>query len=221
MRLEWLLGYPDEPRTVADLRGRGYNFDPRRLRELVEEERWHHDDYRQPLPPEPPGEPVPGGTFELAQALMRDYRFADGSAVHAIFEQDAPLEGRDMLLVARFLGLDFHLGVRVGEVTDEVREEGGRPVRVWGWNYRTLRGHLERGQMSYEVWKWLDTGEVEFRIAAVSRRARAGNPLVRVGFGLLGRREQLKFYPHTCTQMAALTAARTGRPAPAPRRVEA
>jgi uncharacterized protein (UPF0548 family) len=206
MRLEWLLGYPDEPRTVADLRGRGYNFDPRRLRELVEEERWHHDDYRQPLPPEPPGEPVPGGTFELAQALMRDYRFADGSAVHAIFEQDAPLEGRDMLLVARFLGLDFHLGVRVGEVTDEVREEGGRPVRVWGWNYRTLRGHLERGQMSYEVWKWLDTGEVEFRIAAVSHRATVGNPLVRLGFALLGRREQLKFYRHTCEVMARRTA---------------
>jgi len=221
MKPERLLGYPDEPRTVADLRGRGYNFDPRRLRELVARERWHHDDYRQPLPPEPPGEPVRGGTFELAQALMRDYRFADGSAVHAIFEQDAPLEGRDMLLVARFLGLDFHLGVRVGEVTDEVRQQGGRPVRVWGWNYRTLRGHLERGQMDYEVWKWLDTGEVEFRIAAVSRRARVGNPLVRIGFALLGRREQLKFYPHTCRQMAALTAARTGRPAPAPSRIEA
>ena len=221
MKPERLLGYPDEPRTVADLRGRGYNFDPRRLCELVARERWHHDDYRQPLPPEPPGEPVPGGTFELAQALMRDYRFADGSAVRAIFEQDAPLEGRDMLPIGRFVGLDFRLGVRVGEVTDEVRQEGGRPVRVWGWNYRTLRGHLERGQMDYEVWKWLDTGEVEFRIAAVSRRARVGNPLVRIGFALLGRREQLKFYPHTCRQMAALTAARTGRPAPAPPRVEA
>ncbi|HEX2105139.1 MAG TPA: DUF1990 family protein [Solirubrobacteraceae bacterium] len=221
MKLERLLGYPGEPRTVADLRGRGYNFDPARLGEHVVRERWHHDDHRQPLPPEPPGEPVPGGTFELAKALMRDYRFADGSAVRGIFEQDAPLEGRDMLLVARFLGLDFRLGVRVGEVTDEVRDVGGRPVRVWGWNYRTLRGHLEHGQMDYEVWKWLDTGEVEFRIAAVSRRARVGNPLVRIGFALLGRREQLKFYRHTCARMAALTAARTGRPAPSPPRVEA
>jgi uncharacterized protein (UPF0548 family) len=221
MKLERLLGYPGEPRTVADLRDRRYNFDPRRLRELVAEERWHHDDYRQPLPSEPPGDPAPGGTFELAQELMRDYRFADGSAVRAIFEQDAPLEGRDMLLVARFAGLDFRLGVRVGEVTDEVREEGGRPVRVWGWNYRTLRGHLERGQMDYQVWKWLDTGEVEFRIAAVSRRARVGNPLVRLGFALLGRREQLRFYRHTCTQMAALTAQRSGRPAPSDIRVEA
>jgi uncharacterized protein (UPF0548 family) len=207
MKLERLLGYRDEPSTVADLRGRGYNFDPRRLRELSADEHWHHDGRRQPLPAEPPGEPVPGGTFERARALMRDYAFADGSAVHAIFEQDAPLEGRDMLLVGRFLGLAFRLGVRVHGVVDEQRVEDGRPVRVWGWSYRTLRGHLERGQMSYEVWKWLDTGEVEFRIAAISHRARVGNPLVRLGFALLGRREQLKFYRHTCEVMARRTAA--------------
>ena len=206
MKLERLLGYPGEPRTVEDLRDRGYNFDPRRLHELVVEQGWHHDDRRQPLPPEPPGEPVPGGSFERAQALMRDYAFADGSAVHAIFQQDAPLVGRDMLLVGRFFGLDFRLGVRVGGVVDEVREEDGRSVRVWGWFYRTLRGHLERGQMSYEVWKWLDTGAVEFRIAAVSHRARVTNPLVWAGFALLGRREQLKFYRHTCEVMAARTA---------------
>jgi uncharacterized protein (UPF0548 family) len=137
---------------------------------------------------------------------MRDYAFAEGSAVHAIFAQDAPLEGRDMLLVGRFLGLDFRLGVRVGEVVDEERIEDGRRVRVWGWSYCTLRGHLERGRMSYEVSKWLDTGAVEFRIAAVSHRARVGNPLVRLGFALLGRREQLKFYRHTCEVMAAKTA---------------
>ena len=107
---------------------------------------------------------------------MRDYAFAEGSAVRAIFQQDAPLDGRDMMLVGRFLGLDFRLGVRVGGVVDETREEDGRPVRVWGWNYRTLRGHLERGQMNYEVWKWLDTGEVEFRIAAVSHRAPRAQP---------------------------------------------
>jgi uncharacterized protein (UPF0548 family) len=214
MKLERLLGFPGEPRTVEDLRGRGYNFDPARLREIVAEEHWHRDDRRQPLPPESPGLPVPGGTFERAQALMREYAFADGSAVHAIFEQDAPLEGRDMLLVGRFVGLDFRLGVRVGGVVDEERVEDGRPVRVWGWFYRTLRGHLERGQMSYEVWKWLDTGEVEFRIAAVSHRAKVGNPLVRLGFALLGRREQLKFYRHTCQVMAARTAAAAAGAAP-------
>jgi uncharacterized protein (UPF0548 family) len=211
MKLERLLGWSHEPDGVADLHGRAYNFDPSRLRELVAEEGWHHDDRRQPLAPEPPGAPVPGGSFELARKLMRDYAFADGSAVHAIFEQDAPLEGRDMLLVGRFVGLDFRLGVRVAGVVDEERVEDGRPVRIWGWCYRTLRGHLERGQMSYEVWKWLDTGEVEFRIAAVSHRATVRNPLVHIGFALLGRREQLKFYRHTCQVMAARTAAAAAR----------
>ncbi len=213
MKLERLLANPDEPRSVDDLHDRGYNFDPTRLADLVAAEGWHHDDRRQPLAREPPGEPVPGGSFERAVALVRDYAFAEGSAVRAIFEEDAPLEGRDMLLIGRFAGLDFRLGVRVTDVVDARRNEDGRPVRVSGWSYRTLRGHLERGQMSYEVRKWLDTGEVEFRIAAVSHRARVGNPLVRVGFGLLGRREQVKFYRHTCDVMARRTAAAPAAPA--------
>src|SRR6185437_8897468 len=127
MKLERLLGYADEPRTVDDLRDRGYNFDPARLADLVAAQGWHHANRSQALPREPPGEPVPGGSFERAQALMRDYAFAEGSAVRAIFQQDAPLEGRDMMLVGRFLGLDFRLGVRVGGVVDETRAEDGRP----------------------------------------------------------------------------------------------
>jgi uncharacterized protein (UPF0548 family) len=206
MKLERLLGFPGEPRTVEDLRGRDWNFDPARLHALMARQRWHHDDRRQALPGEPPGDPVPGGSFERAVALIRAYAFAEGSAVHAMFQQDAPLHGRDMLLVGRFLGLDFRLGVRVFEVVDERREEDGRPVQVSGWGYRTLHGHLERGQMRYEVRKWLDTGQVEFRIAAVSHRAHVGNPLVRIGFALFGRREQLKFYDHTCDVMARKTA---------------
>ena len=90
MKLEWLLGYPGEPRRVEDLHGRDYNFDSSRLRELVAEQHWHHDDRRQALPGEPPGDPVPDGSFERAKALMRDYEFSEGSAVHAIFEEDAP-----------------------------------------------------------------------------------------------------------------------------------
>jgi len=206
VKLGRLLAYAEEPRTVEDLHGRGYNFDPTSLDALVAGAGWHRDNARCALAPEPPGEPVPGGTFALARALMRDYAFADGSAVHAIFEQDAPLEGRDMLLVVRFRGLEFRSGVRVAAVVDERREEDGRGLRAWGWTYRTLRGHIERGQMSVEVRKWLDSGAVEFRLAAVSRRADVGNPLVRLGLRLFGRREQLRFYRHACEQMARRTA---------------
>jgi uncharacterized protein (UPF0548 family) len=112
-----------------------------------------------------------------------------------------------MLLELRFHGLRFHAGVRVAGVRDETREVDGEPVRVWGFAYRTLQGHLETGQMDYEVWKWLETGHVEFRIHVVSRAARIRSPVVRAGFRLFGRREQVRFARHACERMARLTAA--------------
>jgi uncharacterized protein (UPF0548 family) len=135
---------------------------------------------------------------------MREYAFADPAIVRAIYERDSPLEGRDILLEVRFWGLKFSFGVRVGRVVDETRGVQGREARVWGWSYATLRGHLERGQMDYEVWKWLDTGEVEFRIHVVSRPSRTGNPVIRFGFRLFGRREQVRFARRACERMADL-----------------
>jgi len=135
---------------------------------------------------------------------MRDYEFADPEIVRAVYHADDPLAGRDMLLQVRFFGLRFRFGVRVGGVIDETRRLGGREVRVWGWNYATLQGHFEMGQMDYEVWKWLDTGAVEFRIHVVSRAGRIPNPIVRLGFRLFGRREQVRFAKRACERMAWL-----------------
>lgn len=56
-----------------------------------------------------------------------------------------------MLLEGRFFGLRFYLGVRITGVIDEERDAGDGPVRVWGWWYQTLQGHLEQGRLSYEV----------------------------------------------------------------------
>jgi uncharacterized protein (UPF0548 family) len=204
-------------RALAALADKAYNFDPDQADHYTGERGWHVDDYAQPLPPEPPGPPVPGGSFEVAQRLMRDYEFADPAIVRAVYAPDRPLQRRDMLLEGRFLGLRFHLGVRVGGLVDAEQELDGRPLRHWGWGYRTLQGHLERGQMDYEVRKWLDTGEVEFRIHAYSRPAPIPNPLVRLGFRVFGRRVQRRFARHACLRMARLTAARTGRPVPAGR----
>jgi uncharacterized protein (UPF0548 family) len=135
---------------------------------------------------------------------MRDYEFADPKIVRAVYHSDTPLEDRTMLLEARFYLLRFHFGVRVGGVIDTVTTVDGRPVRVWGWNYRTLQGHLEMGQMDYQAWKWLDTGKVEFRIHVVSRAARISNPLIRLGFALFGRRMQKKFAQRALARMHAL-----------------
>ena len=52
--------------------------------------------------------------------------------------------------------------------------------------------------------KWLDDGGVEFRIHVVSRRAQAGNPLIRLGLRLVGRREQVRFARRACKRMDEL-----------------
>jgi uncharacterized protein (UPF0548 family) len=195
-------------RALATLADKGFNFEPDQAERFTTANGWHVDDYAQPLPPEPPGPPAPGGSFEVAQRLMADYEFADPAIVRAVYATDSPLERRDMLLEGRFWGLRFHFGVRVGGLVDEEVAVDGRRLRRWGWNYRTLQGHLEMGQMDYEVGKWLDSGEVEFRIHAVSRPAHIPNPVIRLGFRLFGRRVQRRFARHACQRMARLTAAR-------------
>ncbi|WP_067893807.1 DUF1990 family protein [Actinomadura chibensis] len=192
-------------RQYADLHRHRLNFDPRRHDMERPEKGWHVDDYRQQLPPEPPGPPVPGGSWEIARRLVRNYEYADPAIIRRILRSGPPEPGRDMLLEARFYGLRFYLGLRVGGVVDTTIEKDGRQARVWGWNYQTLDGHLERGQMSQEVRKWLDTGEVEFHIHVFSQAASTSHPVVRLGFLLFGRFMQLKFYKRACRRMKALT----------------
>jgi uncharacterized protein (UPF0548 family) len=200
------LGDPHSLEALRRLHDKRVNFDLPARGAMTREAGWNVDHYCQPLPPEPPGDPVPDGTWDRARELMRNYEFADPAIVRAVYAQDSELEGRDMLLEVRFYGLRFHFGVRVGGVVDETCESGGRSVRVWGWNYRTLQGHLEMGQIDYEIWKWLDNGEVEFRIQVVSRPARIPNPVIRLGFRLFGRREQVRFAKRACERMACLLA---------------
>jgi uncharacterized protein (UPF0548 family) len=194
---------PDE--ALAELRNRQVNLDLSRRVEYTPDNGWYADDVRRALPSEPPGDPVRGGSWETARRIARNYDFADPSIVEAVFDRDAPLEDRTMLLILHFHALRIHVGVRVGDVYDQERELDGRVGRVVGWNYRTLEGHVEKGQMDWQVWKFPDTGEVLFRINSFSRPAGGGNPLVRLGFGLFGRREQLRFLKLAAERMARLT----------------
>jgi hypothetical protein len=98
-------------------------------------------------------------------------------------------------------------------VWDEQRDG----ARVFGFEYATLRGHVEMGRMDYEVVKRLDDGHVEFRLHAHSRASHDGPAWVRLGFRLFGRREQLRFYFRCCERIARLTARELGLPeAPPP-----
>lgn len=192
-------------RALERLSGRPLNLDRRELTEHPE--RFQHDERLQALPREAPGPPEPGGAWAIAQKLMREYEFAEPSMVRAFYDDEAPLEGRDMLLAVRFHGLVLRVGCRVTAVFERTVAVQGRPAHVWGWSYATLRGHFEQGEMAWEVLKWPDTGEVAFRIRASSRRSRDPNPILRLGFRLVGRREQLRFYDATCARIRRLTEA--------------
>jgi uncharacterized protein (UPF0548 family) len=189
------------------------NFGPFELPEVAFDA-WHVDDYCHSLSPEPPGDPLPDGSFETARRLLRDYEFADPKRIRSYYWANAPLEGRDMLLEIRYLLLRLRVGVRITEEVDEVRHIADRAARIWGWAYQTLDGHLERGQMDYQVWKWLDTGEVQFRIHAVSEIAEARLPILSLGFRLVGRREQVRFARRSAQRMERLveTSLARGRP---------
>ncbi|MGX9688193.1 DUF1990 domain-containing protein [Deinococcus wulumuqiensis] len=170
------------------------SFDLTRTNEYTTETGWHLDDYEQELPAEAPGAPVAGGSFEAAQQVLRNYSFPPPELITGIFMPDTPLEDRVMVLRGRFLVFTFWFGVRVGQVINEQRTApDGTPEAVWGYNYHTLEGHFEQGQIEFTIHKQLNTGRVLMRIHAVSKTGHISNPFYRLGFRLFGRSLQRRF----------------------------
>ena len=201
-----LLGPPRVRRRLAALPSKRLNFDPASLEHASPDNGWTLTNICQPLPSEQPGQPIDGGSWQIARRLMRSYEFADPSIVRAYYDPETPLGGRNMLLKLQALGIvHVYVGVRVGDVYEETRELTGDQVRVWGWYYRTLEGHVEMGQMDWEVWKWLGDGRVEFHVHAVARVAHIPNPIVRAGFCLLRERERRAFLESTKRRMLTFT----------------
>lgn len=213
-----LLSRADPREQLSLLRQRGLNFDPDREAPFTAQRGWRVDSYAGSLPAEPPGLPLEGGSWDIARRLSEDYEFVDPRLLRAYYDPREPLTGRTILLEVRFYGLRIYAGVRTGEVADSFRQQQRRQARVSAWSYRTLEGHFEAGEISYEVWKWIDTGEVEFRIDAFSRPEPISDPLLRLGFRLFGRKTQVTFARRACERMQALTAAaqREGPPEPPP-----
>ncbi|WP_415654125.1 DUF1990 family protein [Saccharomonospora xinjiangensis] len=182
-----VFGRLDVVRAWADLAEAGVNYSQAEVRRPG----WNIDTHRSGLPGERPGVPEPGGPWELACALVRDYDFTPPEIVRAVYDPRGPLLGRNLLLQARFHLMHFYCGVRITEVLDESRDNGDR---VWGWAYETLDGHLERGKVTYEVIKHQRSGEVEFVASSYSQGAPTLDRVTFLGWRLFGRRTQLRFY---------------------------
>jgi uncharacterized protein (UPF0548 family) len=145
-----LLGNIDYVTALAKLRNCEINYDPSEVRPPD----WNFDVHRSLVGRERPGPPELGGVWETARELVRDYEFTPPELVRAVYHRHDPLLGRILLLEGRFSALRFYMGVRITALIDETRKQ----EKVWGWAYQTLEHHLERGKVTYEVIKHLDSG---------------------------------------------------------------
>ncbi|MVN74739.1 DUF1990 family protein [Hymenobacter sp. HMF4947] len=178
---------------------------------------WRVDDYATSLPPEPPGPAQAAGSFAAAVDVLRNYKFPPPNLITGIFAPDQPLEKRIMVLRAQFLGFTFLFGVQVVDVVAEAAcPTPTGAEQVWGYGYRTLEGHFERGQINFSIHKNLVTGAVDFRIHAVSQKGTIRNPFYWLGFKVFGRMLQRRFARQSLLRMRRLVAeALTQSPAPA------
>ena len=169
---------------------------------------WHVDAREIALPAETPGKPVERGSVAMAREILTQYSFPPPRLIRGRFDPAEPLDGRAMLLTATFLWLRVELPVRVSRVIDETRiDADGAEVNAWGYSYQTLAGHLERGEITFEIIKTLATGAVRFRIHSFSQTAHIANLVYRIGFRLVGRRRQARFARESLLNMRQLVTA--------------
>ncbi|HYW51310.1 MAG TPA: DUF1990 family protein [Gemmatimonadaceae bacterium] len=173
---------------------------------------WHVDAREVSLPAEAPGVPETDGPFVIASRIVREYTFPPRSLIFGTFDPSAPLENRAMLLTARFLWLTFELPVRVSRVIDLTRAGRNGDEYAWGYSYQTLDGHLERGEITFEIIKHLASGSITFRIHSFSQTGHIANIIHRIGFRIVGRRLQQRFAEQSLKNMQLLVATEmTGR----------
>jgi hypothetical protein len=162
---------------------------------------WTARQLRASLGQEPPGPPLPDGTFARVSRAIQVYRFADPRITRGTFDPDRPLLGREILVEARTLLLRLLVGLRIGEVTDQTSDAESR----YGIRLDTLAGHVLDGAEWIEVVKDHRTGEVWLRIAARWRPA----PLpwwMGLGLRVLGRTVQARWRRQAVRRLRALGA---------------
>ncbi len=188
--LDW-KSYQEQIRQISALE---YNYDDKVYHESKDKKGWNIDRYQAHLAVEGPGEPLAKGPFNAAKEVINLYKFPDPQLIQAVFDPSGELNGRSMLMFGYFMGLKFSFGVRVTKVIDEIRQNQTKQnVRVWGYSYRTLKGHFEVGEIKFELLKNLTTGEIDFEINAYSKPDRIPNFFYRVGFKIFGRSLQKYF----------------------------
>lgn len=192
---------------IAGLSDLAYNYDAKQYEASADKLGWNIDKHSAAIGRESPGPPSENGPFARAKEAIRSYQFPDPKLISALYDPEQELAGRNMLMKARFAGITFFFGVRITRVIDErKKDESGAEIQAWGYAYRTLKGHFEIGEITFEVWKNLGSGEVSFHIEAYSKPDRIPNLFHRLGFKVFGRPLQRYFSRSSIARMQKIAA---------------
>lgn len=206
--MEKAIAWQTHEKQIQRLAALDFNYDEKMYHASKDKSGWHLDRYSAILATEPAGEPLPDGAFAAAKKAIQLYQFPDPRLISAVFDPAAALSGRNMLMFAKFAGFTFNFGVRVTSVVDEVRKnDSGDRLRVWGYSYRTLKGHFEIGEINFEISKNLRSGEITFEINAYSKPDRIPNFFYRTGFRIFSRPLQKYFAKSSIARLQAIATA--------------
>lgn len=190
---------------LEHIRRTDLNFDLDRREEFIEHADWNFDQYQVDLPSEEAGPPEAEGVWATAKDILLNYEFPDPDLISGIFVPDEPLAERVLVLEATFLIFTFQFGVKVHDVIDEQRQDDEQgTAQVWGYSYTTTQQHFEMGEITFTIWKFVETGQVQFRIESYSRTGVIDNLIYRLGFALFGRRLQQHFAHTSLNRMQEL-----------------
>ena len=97
--------------------------------------------------------PSPNGSFDSGRRILNDSEFADPASASA----PSTTRRRRCSAVTCFSRSATSFSGFGGRTRNaDLRRAAGSgraPGPDWGWAYQTLDGHLERGQMDYQLWK--------------------------------------------------------------------
>lgn len=147
---------------------------------------WTVERFQMTLGQEPPGPPLADGFFSRVRDGIIGYHFAHPALTEGHFYRDAPLLGRDMLILIRAVFIRLLVGLRVGAVRDEATDTETR----FGIRMDTVAGHILHGSEWVRVVKDHHSGIISMELDVQWRPAQLPTWWMALGFRLFGRQIQ-------------------------------
>lgn len=194
-------------KALGDLSSLEYDSEAQIFESSKDRLGWHIQQYRDLIAQEASGHPEPQGKFNKMKEVLAQGRLVNRRLLRVYMDSQGPLLGRNLLLVTRVFGIPLRFGVRIARVFDEeVGNIDGHREHVWGYTYRSLKGHYDIGEVSFRISKDLTSGHLFFAIETCSKTSRIPQFWYRWAFRIFGPGVQRVFCLNAIRRMRRLIA---------------